>query len=173
MLIRLDWTMDEHYDSVPYDLIGCSPQEEHLKSAEWVRGEWRSDGTIYLFPHLDDRPAPVRDESELRRRRARRLTSGESGTFRTDVLPFIKRLLLAGDRERRKEEYLVLLVASKETIERALGDRMCPATILTQRYFYFGRYDEEFRSVSSRTSVVDRRWRSRSEADRGYWKIFL
>jgi hypothetical protein len=172
MLIRLDWTTDEHYDSGMYDLIGSSPQEDHLRTAEWIRGEWRSDMTIYLFPHLDDRPEPVWDESELRKRRTRRLKS-ESGSFRNDVLPFIKRLLLAGDRERRKEEYLVLLVASGAAIERQMGDRIGPSTILAQRYFYAGRYDEEFRSVSSRASVIDRRWRSRSEADRGYWKIFL
>jgi hypothetical protein len=170
MRIRLDWTTDEHYDSVPYDLIGCSAQEEHLRTAEWIRGDWRSDTTIYLFP-LDGREDPVRSDEEMRRRRARKLRS-ETRKFR-DVLSFIKRLLLAADRERAKEEYFVLLVASEETIERQMGERMRPAMIFTQRYFYEKRYDEEFRSVSSLTSIVSRRWRSRSEADRGYWKIFL
>lgn len=169
--IRLDWTADDHYAGAEYDLIGCSAREEHLRTAEWIRGEWRSDATIYLFPHLA-RSEPERTEAELRRRRARQLRSS-GGSFRTHVLPFIKRLLLAQDRARKKEEYAVLLVASRETIERSMGDHLPSGCVLTERYFYPGRYDESYRSVSSRCALCDRRWRNRAETDRGYWKIFL
>lgn len=157
MNIHVDWTTDEHYDSsVTYHLIGASTFEEHIQTAEWIRGEWRSRQTVYLFPYLD--PHPYRnvpfDELKARNLKMLSLPAPHASTdvsmrqFKQFVMPFIKNLLMVHYRGRSvltfaQNEFRVLLVCSPELT------LTIPPMVVRQTYRYDHPFDTAYRHCAS------------------------
>lgn len=174
MNIHIDWTTDEHYDSsVNYHLLGTSTFEEHIHTAEWIRGEWRSHQTVYLFPYID--PHPYRnlpfDELKARNLKMLSLPAPEASTdvsmrqFKQFVMPFIKNLLMVHYRgrsvltfaESRQTDFYVLLVCSPE-----LTLTIAPM-VVRQTYFYEHPFDTAYRTCSSELMYCRTRQRKLSD----------